>query len=192
MNIGNLKLTRGNYIGGVIATATVSLNVALRINESTHERSPKYDVLVLNPNRHWVNVGALFELASNGTGEAFLQGKLDDPSFTEPLNIAGFYQQDGSINIAWRRPEARSSLPKGSFASDDLPPLPGADDDVDAGAPPPPAQSRARGRRKPQGNADDGGLGATTANDAQGNGDADPAGRDVETAGANGEHQPAS
>jgi hypothetical protein len=87
-------------------------------------------VLALSASRAWVQVGALFELASNSTGEAFLNGKIEDPSMAAPLYISAFRQEDESYNVVWSRPTRRRDLasemaPK---ADDGLPPLPGEGD----------------------------------------------------------------
>ena len=52
---------------------------------------------------------SLFELASNSTGEIFYQGKIDDPSMSQPLYIAAFPREDGTMAIAWQRPRRRNS-----------------------------------------------------------------------------------
>ncbi|MDE8650600.1 DUF736 family protein, partial [Novosphingobium album (ex Liu et al. 2023)] len=80
-------------------------------------------------------VGALFELASNSTGEAFLNGKIEDPSLAAPLYVSAFRQEDGSYNVVWSRPTRRRDLasemaPK---ADEGLPPLPGADEPAPSG-----------------------------------------------------------
>ena len=47
--------------------------------------------------------------ASNATGEIFYQGKIDDPSMTQPLYIAAFPREDGTMAVAWQRPRRRNS-----------------------------------------------------------------------------------
>src|SRR3546814_7693976 len=82
-----------------------------------------------------LQVGALFELFSNGTGEAFLNGKIEDPSLAAPLYISAFRQEDGSYNVVWSRPTRRRDLASemARKADDALPPLPGEGET--AGAP---------------------------------------------------------
>ena len=121
---------------GKIATLTIAMTIALREVHSANPKAPKYEVLALSASRAWVHVGALFELFSNGTGEAFLNGKIEDPSLAAPLYISAFRQEDGSYNVVWSRPTRRRDLasemtPK---ADDGLPPLPGADETASAGA----------------------------------------------------------
>ena len=77
---------------------------------SANPKAPKYEVLALSASRAWVQVGALFELASNSTGEAFLNGKIEDPSLAAPLYISAFRQEDGSYNVVWSRPTRRRDL----------------------------------------------------------------------------------
>src|SRR3546814_9895070 len=83
--------------------------------------------------RSWVQVGALFELFSNGTGEAFLNGKIEDPSLAAPLYISAFRQEDGSYNVVWSRPTRRRDLASemARKADDALPPLPGEGETAD-------------------------------------------------------------
>lgn len=126
MNIGNLKQNdAGTFIGRIESVAT-TITVALREVRSPNPKAPKFEVMALSAARTWVQVGALFELTSNATGEAFLNGKLDDPSFAQPLYVSAFRQADGSYNVVWSRPQKRrdtSALaPKGDDA---LPPFPG-------------------------------------------------------------------
>ncbi|QPI75514.1 DUF736 domain-containing protein [Sphingobium sp. Cam5-1] len=136
MNIGSIKQNEAGIHVGKIATLTIAMTIALREVHSANPKAPKFEVLALSQSRAWVQVGALFELFSNGTGEAFLNGKIEDPSLTAPLYISAFRQEDGSYNVVWSRPTRRRDLasemaPK---ADDGLPPLPGADETAGAGA----------------------------------------------------------
>src|SRR3546814_7382866 len=79
------------------------MTIALREVHSANPKAPKFEVLALSASRAWVQVGALFELFSNGTGEAFLNGKIEDPSLAAPLYISAFRQEDGSYNVVWSR-----------------------------------------------------------------------------------------
>lgn len=136
MNIGSIKQNDAGTFLGRISTLAVTATIALREVRSPNPKAPKFEVLALNPaTKSWVQVGALFELVSNSTGEAFLSGKLDDPSFAQPLYVSAFRQADGSYNIVWQRPQKRRDTaaltPKGD---DGLPPVPtGAADEADAG-----------------------------------------------------------
>jgi hypothetical protein len=67
-------------------------------------------VVAKNVGGRWVQIGALWEQTSNGTGEVFLQGSLDDPSMSEPLPIALFGSDEQGYRIAWRRPQRRDDL----------------------------------------------------------------------------------
>ena len=42
-------------------------------------------------------------------GLCFYQGKIDDPSMAQPLYIAAFPREDGTMAVAWQRPRRRSS-----------------------------------------------------------------------------------
>lgn len=112
MNIGQFKSANGQLIGS-IATATIDLpRLGLRPVESTNERAPVYEIVTLNVARRWVQIGALWELASNATGEIFYQGKLDDPSLSEALQITLFASKNDSdetvgFNVVWNRPQPR-------------------------------------------------------------------------------------
>ena len=130
MNIGNLKSNDEGTMVGRITTMAFSAVIALREVNSTNDRAPAFDIMALSAdNRNWVKVGALWEYNSNETGEVFLSGRIDDPSLSSPLDIAGFSQDDGSYNIAWRRPQAKRSMPKAQSDESGLPPMPPAGDD---------------------------------------------------------------
>ena len=98
MNIGNIKPNdQGIYIGRVQTMAFVA-TIALQAVNSNNERAPVYDVMALAADRRsWVKVGALWQYNSSETGEAFLSGRLDDPSLEKPIDVAMFEQEDGSF-----------------------------------------------------------------------------------------------
>jgi uncharacterized protein (DUF736 family) len=129
MNIGTITQNASGTFTGRISTLTVAMTLALRTVQSVNPRAPKFEILALSAARQWVQVGALFELASNATGETFLNGKIEDPSLDKPLYISAFRQEDGSYNIVWSRPNRRRDAPADRVAADDgLPPLPGLEE----------------------------------------------------------------
>jgi uncharacterized protein (DUF736 family) len=130
MNIGNLKTNEEGIFVGRITTLAFTATVALREFTSNNDKAPAYDVMALSADRRsWVKVGALWEYASNETGEMFLSGRIDDPSLDKPLDVALFNQDDGSYNVAWRRPKAKRSLPTATNDESALPSLPGFDEE---------------------------------------------------------------
>ena len=107
MNIGSFKSVGGQLLGSV-ATATIDLaRLGLRPVESTNERAPAFEIMVLNVAKRWVQIGALWEMTSNSSGEVFYQGKLDDPSINEPLQIMLFGNVEEGFRVVWNRPVAR-------------------------------------------------------------------------------------
>ena len=107
MNIGSFKSVNGQLIGSV-ATATIDLaRLGLRPVESTNDRAPAFEIMVLNVAKRWVQIGALWEAVSNSNGEVFYQGKLDDPSLPEPLQILLFGNNEDGFRVVWNRPVAR-------------------------------------------------------------------------------------
>jgi uncharacterized protein (DUF736 family) len=107
MNIGQFKITNGQLLGS-IATATIDLpRLGLRPTQSNNERAPAFEIVTLNVARRWVQIGALWELNSNATGEVFYQGKLDDPSLSEPLQITMFGNNEEGFRVVWNRPQPR-------------------------------------------------------------------------------------
>ena len=133
MNIGNLKSNDDGVIIGRITTMAFSAVVALREVNSSNERAPSHDIMGLSADqRNWVKVGAVWQYASNETGEEFLSGRIDDPSLEKPLDLAMFRQEDGSYNVAWRRPQAKRSVPKAQTDESGLPPMPPAGDSSSA------------------------------------------------------------
>lgn len=132
MNIGSIKQNEGGVFVGRIATLTVAMTIALREVRSVNPKAPKFEVHALNPaSRSWVQVGALFELCSNATGEAFLNGRIDDPSLAQPLYISAFRQEDGSYNVVWSRPTRKRDVAAALSVKpgDAMPPFPGMDED---------------------------------------------------------------
>jgi len=107
MNIGSFKLVNGQLLGS-IATATIDLSrLGLRPVGSDNDRAPHFDIVTLNVANRWVQIGALWEMTSNSTGETFYQGKLDDPSMMEPLQIALFGTETEGYRVVWNRPTPR-------------------------------------------------------------------------------------
>ena len=107
MNIGQFKNTSGQLVGS-IATATIDLpRLGLRPVESNNERAPVFEIVTLNVARRWVQIGALWQLTSNSTGEVFYQGKLDDPSLSEPLQITLFGNNEEGFRVVWNRAQPR-------------------------------------------------------------------------------------
>jgi len=136
MNIGSIKQNDGGIFLGRVSTLTVAITIALREVRSTNPKAPRYEIHALNQaSRSWVQVGALFELTARETGEAFLNGKIDDPSLSQPLYVSAFRQDDGSYNIVWQRPQRRRDVAAAMAAKeteDGLPPLPGMDEGASA------------------------------------------------------------
>ncbi|MEL0253524.1 MAG: DUF736 family protein, partial [Novosphingobium sp.] len=77
MNIGTITQNNSGTYTGKISTLTVAIVIALRTVHSANPRAPKFESLALSAARQWVQVGALFELSSNSTGETFLNGKIE-------------------------------------------------------------------------------------------------------------------
>ena len=130
MNIGNLKKNEAGIHMGRITTLSIGIFVALSAVNSTNDKAPAYDVMALAADkRSWVKVGALWAFTSNATGEEFLSGRIDDPSMDKAIEVQLFRQDDGSYNVAWRRPVRRANLPSvaAGESGDDLPALPGGD-----------------------------------------------------------------
>jgi len=104
MNIGTFALKNGQLIGAV-STLTVDLaRLGLRPVDSANEKAPAFEIMALNVARKWVQIGALWEATSNSSGEVFYQGKLDDPSLPEPLQIMLFGDDEEGYRVVWNRP----------------------------------------------------------------------------------------
>ena len=129
MNIGQIKQNDAGIFMGRISTLAVAMTIALKPVQSSNPRAPRYEIHALTPGRTWVQVGAFFELTSNNTGEAFLNGRIDDPSLAAPLQVSAFRQDDGSYNVVWQRAQKRRDVGAalGVKADDDLSPPFGAD-----------------------------------------------------------------
>ena len=121
MNIGEIRKNANGQLIGSVETLTITRTIGLRPVTSSNPRAPKYEIVALNDQRRWVIVGALFELSSNSTGESFYQGKIDDPSMAQPLYIAAFPREDGTMAVAWQRPRRRSSqLGSAEYGENDI------------------------------------------------------------------------
>ena len=132
MNIGTIRENASGQLIGSIATLAVSMTVALRPVDNPNPKAPKYDIMALSAGKAWVKVGALFELFSNSTGEAFLNGPIDDPSMAAPIQVSAFQQNDGSYNVVWSRPKRRAAAPSVDAGKDDdsVPPMAPERDDI--------------------------------------------------------------
>ena len=123
MNIGTIKANDQGVLIGRVQTMAFGATIALSEVNSSNERAPAYDVLGLaSDRRSWVKIGALWEYHSNDSGETFLSGRIDDPSLEKPIDVAMFRQDDGSFNVAWRRPQRKLTTPVNT-GEDTLPPL---------------------------------------------------------------------
>jgi uncharacterized protein (DUF736 family) len=102
-NIGELTKNENGFFMGAIDTLAVSMTLALREVHNPNPNAPCYEIHARSAAGRWV---------SRETGEAFLQGSIDDPSLDRTLYIACFMREDGSYAIAWSRPRrSRSELP---------------------------------------------------------------------------------
>lgn len=109
MNIGTLNPNQqGNFVGR-IQTLTIDLQIFLAPIHSDKPRAPKYEIRARNPAGNTVQIGAFWEQSSRASGECFLQGRIDDHTFREPLNISAFRQRDGSYNIVWQEQRRRNN-----------------------------------------------------------------------------------
>lgn len=136
MNIGSIKQNAAGIYMGRVSTLAVAMTIALKPVQSTNPRAPRYEIHALTANKTWVQVGALFELVSNNTGEAFLNGRIDDPSLPAPLQISAFRQEDESYNLVWQRAQKRRDVGTAlgvKASEDDLAPPFGADGSPTAG-----------------------------------------------------------
>ena len=136
MNIGSIKQNAAGIYMGRVSTLAVAMTIALKPVQSTNPRAPRYEIHALTANKTWVQVGALFELVSNNTGEAFLNGRIDDPSLPAPLQISAFRQEDESYNLVWQRAQKRRDVGTAlgvKASEDDLAPPFGADGSPAAG-----------------------------------------------------------
>jgi len=129
MNIGQIKQNEAGIFMGRISTLAVAMTIALKPVQSANPRAPRYEIHALTPGRTWVQVGAFFELTSNNTGEAFLNGRIDDPSLAQPLQVSAFRQEDGSYNVVWQRAQKRRDVTSALGIKSDEDPAPpfGAD-----------------------------------------------------------------
>src|SRR3546814_16615068 len=84
--------------------------------------------MALTPARTWAKVGAMFEQIKKSTGEVFYQGRIDDPSMANPMDIALWHDREGGFAVLWSRRRPRREIPAGQ-AEQDLPPVGQSSDD---------------------------------------------------------------
>ena len=111
MNIGELNKNANGFYTGKIVTRTLSMVLALRELHNPNPNAPRFEIFERASHGAWVKVGALWEQTGRDTGEAFLQGSVDDPSMDKPLSIACFMREDGSYAVAWSRPRRDRNVP---------------------------------------------------------------------------------
>src|SRR3546814_12808493 len=104
--------------------------------------------MALTPACTWAKGVAMFEQIKKSTGEVFYQGRIDDPSMANPMDIALWHDREGGFAVLWSRRRPRREIPAGQ-AEQDLPPVGQSSDDGIGG---------------------DSGLGHSTAPDAPQNG----------------------
>lgn len=165
MNIGEFKRAQSGDILGSIASVTIDLpRLGLRPVRSDNDRAPAFEIMALNVGNRWVVVGALWEQVSNSSGETFYQGRLEDPSFKNPLPIMLFGDDVDGFRVVWNREDRGTRDMDGNRRrrnrSDDsaedagepaIPPLSGGSEE--------PAPRRPRGKRNEafEGNASEDG-----------------------------------
>lgn len=119
-NIGELNKNAQGFYVGKINTLAVSMVLALREVHNPNVNAPRFEIFARGVSGAWVKVGALWEQTGRETGEAFLQGSIDDPALDKRLYIACFMRDDGSYAIAWSRPRrARNDVPAPTGPSGD-------------------------------------------------------------------------
>jgi uncharacterized protein (DUF736 family) len=119
MNIGELIKNENGFYTGKIVTRVLSMVIALRATNNPNPNAPRFEIFERASHGAWVKVGALWEQTGRDTGEAFLQGSIDDPSLEKPLPIACFMRDDGSYAVAWSRPSRARSVPAAPVMNDD-------------------------------------------------------------------------
>jgi uncharacterized protein (DUF736 family) len=117
-NIGELTKNANGFYTGKLVTRDLFMVIALREVNSANPNAPRFEIFEKASHGAYVKVGALWEQIANGTGEAFLQGSVDDPSMDKPLAIACFMRDDGSYAIAWSRPKRSNAMPASPTPSD--------------------------------------------------------------------------
>lgn len=112
--IGKLKTTRdvqGELLVGHIKTLELSLQLKLwPITNGTSEKSPSYRIFAIGRDGSEIEIGAAWRKNKSNPdkfGEEFLSLTIDDPSLSQPLNVAAFKEPDGTWLITFRRRQAK-------------------------------------------------------------------------------------
>src|SRR3546814_14891833 len=99
-NIGHINKTNEGGLVGKIDTLAFSNVIGLRCFISDNPNAPKFEVMALTAARSWVKIGALFEQTIRSSGESFYQGRLDDPSMRNPMDIAILPNHEAEVGSA--------------------------------------------------------------------------------------------
>jgi uncharacterized protein (DUF736 family) len=105
MKIGNFKFDeRINDILGKIATREMHFPylVMRKVTDRQSDATPLYEIFETNRAGDEIQIGAVWERKMNRSGDTFLSGMIDDPSFPEPLSIALFGDERNGFNVAAR------------------------------------------------------------------------------------------
>lgn len=112
MQIGIIrKNARGVFTGSISTLDLGVVMVALRgvMQNPNKPDLPAFEVMAYRPGQSFQNavkLGALWEKTyRDGSGQVFLQGQLNDPSFPKPLRVACFTISDGeekgNLSVVW-------------------------------------------------------------------------------------------
>ena len=114
--IGYLKsFNNGTYeeLHGEIKTLQFQLSIKLiPDNMRTNEKAPDYIVCANTNSGDDIEIGCAWKKRKEQIGDVsfeFLSIMIDDPSLPEPVNVAGFKQENGSWEISWRRRQAKQA-----------------------------------------------------------------------------------
>ena len=117
--IGTLSRTeRGAFVGKIETLAFTNV-VGLRGVNSNNPRAPKFELMARTAAGTWVPIAGMFEQTSKASGESFYTGRIDDPSFARPMDVAMFQNDEGGYNINWTRRRTRQELPAETDAAPD-------------------------------------------------------------------------
>lgn len=109
MKIGTFKFDQeSNEMVGKIITLThrFPFLILRKPTETYGDSPPVYEIYEPNSMGEEVNIGAVWERTMKASGQVFLGGNIDDPSFTEPLPIALFGDEFKGFEVRWRRERA--------------------------------------------------------------------------------------
>ena len=107
--IGTFTLAKRGFLQGTIKTMAFNAKISMEPVNSDRQGAPAYRLYAGE-----VELGAAWAKTAKGSGRAYYQVRLDDPSFAGPI-FANLIPNDetGGFALIWSRPRRKQSRSTG-------------------------------------------------------------------------------